>query len=335
MSHRRGTLPGVTAVVLPPAAPATVLASDRVRVPVRLDRIIRTDRARRGGVVRWDGRWMRRAEPGPAGPLVLAATADAGGTTLEVRGPVATPAQTVEQALDDARGWVGLHDDVAAFGEVIAGDARLRRMATLVGEVRLSRTPRVGEALGRSIVEQLVQSAEAARSVAQLVACTTEAVAADLWAWPAARTVGATPMWDLRRCGISGRGARALHAAAVEDARLERCRRDWTALDRRLRALPGVGVWTSAETRVRLGDPDAVSVGDYNFPAMVGYALSGPDGDGPDGQWTDAGMLELLAPFAGQRGRVIRLVGRAAARGMAPRRPRRAPRAALSAHRYW
>ncbi len=85
--------------------------------------------------------------------------------------------------------------------------------------------------------------------------------------------------------------------------------------DRRLRALPGIGVWTSAEVRQRAcGDADAVSVGDYHLPAWVGWALAGRVVD-------DAGMLELLAPYPGHRHRAARLIELS---GLAP--PRRGPR---------
>jgi 3-methyladenine DNA glycosylase/8-oxoguanine DNA glycosylase len=81
---------------------------------------------------------------------------------------------------------------------------------------------------------------------------------------------------------------------------------------RRLRALPGLGPWTAAEVaRVALGDPDAVSIGDYHLPNQVAWALAGrPRAD-------DAVMLELLEPYRGQRGRVVRLIE--AAGIMAPR----------------
>jgi 3-methyladenine DNA glycosylase/8-oxoguanine DNA glycosylase len=90
-------------------------------------------------------------------------------------------------------------------------------------------------------------------------------------------------------------------------------------LDQRLRSLAGVGAWTSAEVRrVALGDADAVSVGDYHLPHMVAWTLAGePRAD-------DDRMLELLEPFPGHRGRVVRLIelgGRAA--------PRRGPRMPL------
>ena len=47
-------------------------------------------------------------------------------------------------------------------------------------------------------------------------------------------------------------------------------------VDRRLRSLPGIGVWTSAEVRQRAhGDPDAVSFGDYHVAKDVGWAVTG------------------------------------------------------------
>ena len=71
---------------------------------------------------------------------------------------------------------------------------------------------------------------------------------------------------------------------------------------RRLRAVPGVGLWTAAEIAQRaLGDADAVSVGDLHIPGLVGWALASRPLD-------DDGMLELLAPYAPHRHRVVRLV---------------------------
>jgi 3-methyladenine DNA glycosylase/8-oxoguanine DNA glycosylase len=71
----------------------------------------------------------------------------------------------------------------------------------------------------------------------------------------------------------------------------------------RLMAVPGIGPWTAAEVGVRaLGDPDAVSVGDFHLPNLVAFALAG------EPRANDARMLELLEPYRGQRARVIRLL---------------------------
>ena len=68
-----------------------------------------------------------------------------------------------------------------------------------------------------------------------------------------------------------------------------------------------------------LGDPDAVSVADAHLSHVVGFALAG------EVRATDDRMLELLAPWAGHRARVVRLLERS---GIGPPRfgPRVAPR---------
>ena len=85
-----------------------------------------------------------------------------------------------------------------------------------------------------------------------------------------------------------------------------------------LTSLPGVGEWTAAETEQRaFGDADAVSVGDYHIPKMIGWTLLGCRVD-------DAEMLELLEPMRPHRHRVVRLLE---ASGLAyePRRGARLP----------
>ncbi len=73
----------------------------------------------------------------------------------------------------------------------------------------------------------------------------------------------------------------------------------YTALQR----LPGVGEWTAAETVQRThAARDAVSVGDFHLAHHVGQMLIGRRVD-------DDGMLTLLSPYAGQRQRVVRLLG--------------------------
>jgi 3-methyladenine DNA glycosylase/8-oxoguanine DNA glycosylase len=112
---------------------------------------------------------------------------------------------------------------------------------------------------------------------------------------------------------IRGVAARAERFEALADAPLPEA---YAAL----RRVPGIGPWTAAEVAVRaLGDIDAVSVGDFHLPNLVAWALAGePRGD-------DDRMVELLAPYAGRRALVIRLLESSGLR--APRYgPRLAPR---------
>ncbi|MFD8781254.1 hypothetical protein [Kitasatospora sp. NPDC059599] len=91
----------------------------------------------------------------------------------------------------------------------------------------------------------------------------------------------------------------------------------------RLMTVPGIGIWTAAETLQRAnGDPDAVSVGDYHLANHIGHFFSGR------ARSTDEQMLEHLAPYAGQRHRVCKLAFLAGARA-----PRFGPRLAPNDHR--
>ena len=132
------------------------------------------------------------------------------------------------------------------------------------------------------------------------------------------------PSWAFHPLGLERRRAEALLRVAAAAARLEEAgdMGDLVAARRRLRAIPGVGVWTSAEVAlVALGDADAVSVGDYHLPNVCSWHLAGE----PRG--SDERMLELLEPFRPHRGRVLRLlqIGAGAA-------PRYGPRMPLSGH---
>ncbi len=87
---------------------------------------------------------------------------------------------------------------------------------------------------------------------------------------------------------------------------------------RRIQLVPGIGPWTAAEVLQRSnGAPDALTLGDLHLPGHVGYALTGRRGLG------DADMLELLAPYAGQRHRAARLIMLSG--GIPSRREPRAP----------
>lgn len=314
----------------------TLLATARDRAVYDVGRVVLQDGRRHGAVsMRVRPGLVRRAEPGAAGPLVLEARTEPGGVVCEIWGSAETPREVAESSLEDALAWVGLRDEPAQLDEVVAGHPRARQLARRVGEVRLSRIPRVGEALGRAIVCQHVVGVESQLSILQLAARVGTRAAHGLWSWPTAGQVRAAPTWLLRRCGIPLRKATALHAAAARDAHLHEVVGRWDLLERRLSPLPGVGPWTRAETRMMLGDPDSVSVGDYHLPSWVGAALGEPGRSAWRGHWTDDDLLELLHPFAGQRCRILRMCELAVRDGLVPKPPRRAPRAALSAHRYW
>lgn len=78
---------------------------------------------------------------------------------------------------------------------------------------------------------------------------------------------------------------------------------------RRLRSVPGLGPWTvNGAARVALGDPDAIIVGDYWICHTVCSFFTGR------ARGSDEEMLSLVEPWAGQRGRVERLIHRSGQR---------------------
>lgn len=197
----------------------------------------------------------------------------------------------------------------------------LRELVHRFSGLRLGRSNAVFEALIPAVLEQKVTGIEARRSYRALLGRYGEPAPGPLplRTPPAPEVLASLPYHAFHPLGIEQRRADVLRRAgrvavpleAGSDLPLDGARR-------RLLAAPGVGPWTAAEVaRVAWGDPDAVSVGDYHMPSVVAWALAG------ERSADDARMLELLEPYRGQRGRVVRLLEAA---GIQP--PRAGPRAA-------
>lgn len=247
--------------------------------------------------------WRASTTPDGPGTLRLRGGADLGVIEADAWGPGA------EWLLDGVPELLGAADDPDSLrpAHPVVRDAVARRQG-----LRIGRTRRVFEALVPAVLEQKVPGAEAWRAWRHLLRRFGEPApgAPELRVPPPPEVWARVPSWEWHRSGAEAVRAHAIMNAAGVATRLEE-----DATDERLRSLPGIGVWTSAEIRQRaLGDPDAVSVGDYNLPGVVGWALAGRKVD-------DAGMLELLEPYAGHRYRVTRLLELS---GNRP--PRRGPR---------
>jgi 3-methyladenine DNA glycosylase/8-oxoguanine DNA glycosylase len=260
------------------------------------------------------------------------ATVHLSGTPAELRVRAWGPG--AEEAARAVPGWLGAHDRPEDF---TPGDhplvARLHRTTPWL---RLGRTGRTWDSLVPAVLEQKVTVAEAHRVWRELLRLAGDPAPgpapAGMRVVPSPRQVLAVLDWQWHRCGLDGARRRALRAVAGVASRLEpdgcdsdgRDTNGWDSatLQRRLRSIPGIGVWTAAEVVQRtLGDPDTVSVGDYHLKNLVGWSLAGRKTD-------DDGMLELLEPWRGQRQRVVRLL---LAGGSRP--PRRGPRFAPTDYR--
>lgn len=232
-------------------------------------------------------------------------------------------------ALDRLPRMLGADDDPSGFEPPTELAEAWRRHR----HWRLGATDLVMESLVPTIIEQKVTGQEAFAGFRRLVRRYGERAPGpadlDLWLQPDAATLRMIPSWEWLRLPVDGGRSRpVVEAARVADS-LERAGGlSHEEFDRRLRSLPGIGVWTSAEVRSRaLGDADAVSFGDYHIAKDVGWALVGEAVD-------DDALAELLEPYRPHRHRVQRLV-EAARMGRPRRGPRMAPRAHLPgrAHR--
>ncbi len=258
-----------------------------------------------------DGAFWRTSRT-PAGPGTLRIAARAGAVEATAWGDGA------DWLLDALPPLLGSLDDPSAFEprhRVVAETWRRRP------GLRLGRTGLVLESLIASVLEQKVTTDEAYRAWRLLIRKYGDPapgpVDGRMYVVPSARTWSLIPSWEWHRAGVdSKRSATVLRAVRVARRLEEASAMPLEAASARLQLIPGIGPWTAAETLQRSnGAPDAVSVGDYHLPSTVGYALAG------DRHADDAAMLELLAPYAGQRHRAARLI---LLSGRTP--PRRAPR---------
>jgi 3-methyladenine DNA glycosylase/8-oxoguanine DNA glycosylase len=254
----------------------------------------------------------------PQGVATLAVAVDPGSAEVHARawGPGA------DWALDRLPRMLGADDNPEGFEP----PAPLAEVWRRHRHWRLGATDLVMESLVPTIIEQKVTGQEAFAAFRRLVRRYGERAPGpstfDLWVQPDPATLRGIPSWEWLRLPVDGGRSRPLLMAARVATSLERAGgMSHEEFDRRLRSLPGIGVWTSAEVRsTALGDADAVSFGDYHVAKDVGWALVGEAVD-------DDRLAELLEPYRPHRHRVQRLVELA---GLG--RPRRAPRMAPRTH---
>jgi 3-methyladenine DNA glycosylase/8-oxoguanine DNA glycosylase len=209
-------------------------------------------------------------------------------------------------ALDAGPGLLGVEDSLEGFSP---GPGLIRDLHRRFPGLRLGRSRAVFEALVPQVIEQKVTGLEARRAYRGLIQRHGESAPgpAPLRLPPDRRRLAMLAAHEWHLLGVEMRRAGIIRFAAQRADRIDALSKlPGPEVQRRLRLLPGIGAWTAAEvSMLALGDADAVSVGDYHLSHVVAWALAGE----PRG--SDERMLELLAPYAGHRGRVLRLLGAA------------------------
>jgi 3-methyladenine DNA glycosylase/8-oxoguanine DNA glycosylase len=213
---------------------------------------------------------------------------------------------------------LGEHDDVTTFAPA---DPLVRAAWERNPHWRVTRTGLVLEALVPAAIEQKVTGREAWTGWRRLLARFGRPAPGPgsdrgMRTLPPPSALAVIPSWEWLRCHIDGaRSKTIVRAARVADSLERTVGMPADVVERRLRSIPGVGVWTAAEVRQRAhGDADAVSFGDYHIARHVGWALTGAEID-------DERLAELLEPDRPHRYRVQHAVTT-----RLPGRPRRGPR---------
>ena len=246
-----------------------------------------------------------------------------GEATLEVRATerslvIRTWGSGAEEALEMADTMLGLHDTpVFDFGE-----SRVNHLVRPVANLRLARAPSLPHVLVNVVLQQQIAWRDAAQIWRRL--CLGYGGDAPgpyrLKLPPSFTQLRRISLHDYQRAGLSRRRAGLLHEIARLGHRID----DWYAESRetyvqKVQTLPLVGPWTTYfPLAIGMGEPDIVILGDYALPHTVSWALTG------QARSNDAEMLQLLAPFKGNRWRLVRLLW--ALNITAPRRGARMPK---------
>jgi 3-methyladenine DNA glycosylase/8-oxoguanine DNA glycosylase len=216
---------------------------------------------------------------------------------------------------------LGVDDDSSGFAPDEPTIAAAHRR---VPHLRIGRTARVLESLIPAVLEQRVAGIDSFRSwrllVSKFGSPAPGPAPAHMRVPPSGDAWRRIPSWEFHLANVDPGRARTVVGCAQRAGSIERlsARPPEQARDS-LMALPGIGVWTAAETAQRaFGDTDALSIGDYHLANVIGTTLLGHRID-------DTEMVELLEPLRPHRYRAVRLLE---VSGLA-RNPRFGPRQAV------
>ncbi|MEN0062092.1 MAG: DNA-3-methyladenine glycosylase 2 family protein [Myxococcota bacterium] len=243
------------------------------------------------------GAWY--AERTEEGPATVRLVLDGPTLTATAWGPGA------DRLLERTPAIAGLEDEEAPV--VVAHHPVVEQALRHARGLRIGRLDRILPTLVGAIVGQKVTGLESQRSLRRLARRYGQRAPGprdDLWLLPSARTLRGLPYAAYHPLGIDRRRAMVVIEVARRANRIEQLvGQPSTEIDRKLQTLRGIGPWTTGVViHEALGDPDALPIGDYHLPNVIAYNLAGePRAD-------DARMLQLLEPYRGQRGRVVRLL---------------------------
>ena len=247
---------------------------------------------------RFEGNVVLKAAHTPDGPVTFRVRHRSQSGTIEVElwGPGSAWVEPRAEAI------LGLDDRPEDF---TPEHPRLRAAERRARGLRLGQVISLSELHVVTILQQRVKWVEAANAFAKLTARRAiPAPGTDRVVLPlSASDWRRVPSYEVRALGVELKRYQALQVAVRAAPHVDAAWGDRDKVRALLMSLRGTGVWTTEMVLGHgMGDPDAVPLGDVHLPHEVSKFFE----DIPHG--SDARMLELLAPYAGNRFRVLRWI---------------------------
>lgn len=254
------------------------------------------------GVLRRRGSVLERLLHVDGDPVVVRAAQPAPDTV--VVGAFGPPSREVgEEAVRRMRFALGVDDDLSQFCARFRDDPLIGPSVRSRPWLRVRRRAEPFEALAWAICEQLIEYDRAVKIERRIVrAHGVRCPTTGLRDVPSPRTVAGIAPAQLQAWDLSAGRAQALIRAAREvatgraDLRAADHERCW----RRLRAIPGIGPWTTEVLAIQgQGRYDQLPAGDLAYRKLVGRLRSGGD---PAARAEEDEVRELFAPYDGWAG---------------------------------
>jgi 3-methyladenine DNA glycosylase/8-oxoguanine DNA glycosylase len=263
------------------------------------------------GVLRCRGGVLERLlHHGHEPVLVRCAQSCSGAVLLEAS---AANRAAADHGLERMRFALGVDDDLGAFHRRFARDPLIGRSVRARPWLRVRRAPEPFEALAWAICEQLIEYRRAAMIERRMVArlgrrCPWGSGLRDR---PTAQQLAGVAPALLQSLDLAGSRALTLVRAAREVAagRIDLLSADHERGWRRLRAIAGIGPWTTEMLALHgQGRHDQVPAGDLGVLELVGRALSAGNPQAradeaqaraffePYGEWSGLALAHMLTP---------------------------------------
>ena len=221
--------------------------------------------------------------------------------------------ETAHWGVERMRFTTGVDEDLRPFYDRFRDDPLIGRTLRADPALRVWRRPEPWEALAWAITEQLIAFHRAVAIQCNLIArLGRRCVSTGLRDMPAPATVAGAAPAEIVAAGLSPMRAITLRRAAREVARLDLAE---PAVLRRLRAIPGIGLWTMEMLALYgLGRYDKVPAGDLGYLEIVGRLQTGHRRARAH-EAEVRGFFERYGEWRGLAGEYLRL---AASRGLLP-----------------